>query len=181
MCGQIFTDVSAALTTMGMRHGQQPFTGDWSDKHWMNMPGPIYCGETDNCGTGPLSAPNNVHVDAEGHEFIFRQPTNLYEIRQVLLAAEVDLFAGYGADGNLHWTYEEIKEWWGRKRELESEITKLYEEQIALNDRKDYAYFAGLSRWRDFIEDGVGTYLRVYAFFLAEGRIPAIGDHLPTL
>jgi hypothetical protein len=50
----IFMDVTAALTEAGLRHGQEPFTGEWPDNKWLNTPGPIYCGMTDNCYTGPL-------------------------------------------------------------------------------------------------------------------------------
>jgi len=73
--------VTAALAQAGLRHGQDPFTGEWSDNKWLNTPGPIYCGMTDNCGTGPAEAPNNIGHDADGYEVVFRQPVNLYELR----------------------------------------------------------------------------------------------------
>lgn len=59
-------DVSLALETLGHRQGDHPFLGTWEEKHWMSTPGPIYCGGTDNCGTGPVAAPNNVELDERG-------------------------------------------------------------------------------------------------------------------
>lgn len=144
-----FMDVSIALADIGEHHGAGGFTGRWADKHWMNTPGPLYCGETDNCGTGPLAAPNNVQVDAEGYEVIFRQPVNRYELCQVARAAGADPFAGYGADGDTRWSYQELRTWWAERRALEQELDRWYAEQIALEGDKDYVYFAGLGRWRD--------------------------------
>jgi len=60
----------------------------------MNTPGPFYCGDGDNCGTGPLVAPNNVALDEDGYEVIYRQPVNRYELRQVLEAAWADPLVG---------------------------------------------------------------------------------------
>ncbi|HEY7357346.1 MAG TPA: hypothetical protein VH590_12795, partial [Ktedonobacterales bacterium] len=95
MYEDIFLDVSAALEALGHRHGDGGFLGEWKDNRWMNTPGSIYCGETDNCGTGPLAAPNNVAVDEKGFEIIYRQPVNRYELHQVVDAAWVDPFSGY--------------------------------------------------------------------------------------
>ena len=138
MISEIFMDVAAALAELGEHHGKPTFTGRWSEKHWMNTPGPIYCGQSDNCGTGPAEAPDNVHGDAEGHEVIYRQPVNLLELEQVINAANCDPWGGYGADGNLHWTYETIKQWWAGRGTLIAEVTRLHQEanqsyQIWLN------------------------------------------------
>ncbi len=176
-----FTDVAAALREMGVRHGEGVFLGQWADRHRLNTPGPLYGAETDNCGTGPLAAPNNIHRDGEGFEFIFRQPVNRYEVRQVLLAAEWDPFNGYGADGNEHWTYDAIKECWRGRPEMEAELAQEYQKQLALGEQKDYAYLVGLERWRDYINDGMEAYLRAYAFLLLEGRPPTADDRLPDV
>jgi len=45
----------------------------------------------------------------------------------------------------------------------------------------DPTYFAGLRRWQAYIEYGLYDYLRVYAFFLEERRIPTEEDRLPEL
>src|SRR5262249_31145265 len=142
MYEDIFLDVTAALETLGKRHGEGDFLAKWEDKHWMNTPGPIYGGDTDNCGTGPLAAPNNVAVDEDGYEVIYRQPVNRYELRQVVDAAWAEVVHGYGANGNLHWSYETIKAWWSDpRRKIEQELKQLYEAQLTLRDRKNYEYF----------------------------------------
>lgn len=84
-------DVSAELIASNASELANNFLARWSDKSWMNTPGPFYCGNGDNCGTGPLCAPNNVHVDPKGFEIIFRQPVNHFELRQLPQAAWADL------------------------------------------------------------------------------------------
>src|SRR5688572_7007151 len=130
MYSEIFMDVSSALTNLGFRHKERPFTGNWSEINWMNTPGPIYGAGTDTCGTGPLAAPNNVQLDESAQEVVFRQPVNLYELRQVIHAADSDPFQGYGADGDSHWTHETIRDWWKRRRELETNINKWHHQQL---------------------------------------------------
>ena len=126
----IFLDVTTALQALGHRHGDGDFQGKWEEKHWMNTPGPIYCGDTTSCGTGPPAAPNNVAVDESWQEVIYRQPVNRYELRQVVDAAWAEVVSGFGADGDLHWSYETIKEWWAEpRRQLEQELQRLYEAQ----------------------------------------------------
>lgn len=182
MYEDIFLEVSKALEALGHRHGEYPFLGKWEDKHWMNTPGPIYGGDTTSCGTGPLAAPNNVGVDEEWQEVIYRQPVNRYELRQIVGAAWSEVVHGYGADGSLHWSYETIKEWWADPRhKIEQELQRLYEAQLALRDKKNYEGFSSLMRWMDYLKDGVYQYLKVYAFFLDNGRIPTEGDKLPEL
>ncbi|HEU5370045.1 MAG TPA: hypothetical protein VFU69_16355 [Ktedonobacterales bacterium] len=148
----------------------------------MNTPGPIYCGETDNCGTGPDNAPYNVGLDNEAFQAIYRQPTNLDELQQVVDAASFDPFHGYGADGNLHWSYETIKEWWSKqRREIEQEVRRLYEAQLA-GAKKELAYWGEPKWWLGYLQDNrLYQYLQVYAFFLDNGRIPTERDTLPEL
>ena len=182
MYEDIFMDVSKALEALGHRHGDDHFQGKWKDKHWMNTPGPIYGGDTTSCGTGPLAAPNNVGVDEEWQEVIYRQPVNRYELRQAAGAAGAEVVHGYGADGDLHWTYETVKAWWAEPRlKVEQEVSRLYDAQLALGEKKNYEYFAGLIRWMAYLKEDLYQYLQVYAFFLDNGRIPAEGDRLPEL
>lgn len=182
MYEDIFLDVSKTLEALGHRHGDDHFQGKWKDKHWMNTPGPIYCGETDDCGTGPGEAPNNVELDENSRQVIYRQPVNRYELCQVVQAAWDDPFTGYGADGNLHWTYEAIKAWWAEpRRKIENEVRRLYDAQIALSTKQNYIYTWGLARWIAYLQKGLHQYLQVYAFFLDNGRIPAESDRLPEL
>lgn len=93
------------------------FTGKFPERNPLNVPGPFYGAETDTCATGPIEAPKNVLLDAEGMEFVFRQPSTLDELTGVIYAAICDPFAGYGADGNDHWTTSMVREWWNMRDE----------------------------------------------------------------
>lgn len=39
--------------------------GKWSDRRWMNMPGPLYTGQADFACIGPGAAPGFVGMDDE--------------------------------------------------------------------------------------------------------------------
>lgn len=162
-----------------MRHGSGDMLGRWEDVRWLNTPGPLYCGDRDNCGTGPLNAPNNVFVDADGYEFIFRRPTNLYELHQVLKAAWADPLDGYAADGNAHWTYDTIKAWWQRRSDIEAEISRRIATLINHTFLGEYAERACLERWRDYLREGMREYLRIYAYFLEHSHVPEAVATLP--
>ena len=177
MANDPFFDVSAALTIWDDTPALTYFDGKWSDKHWMNTPGPIYCGDTDNCGTGPIEAPNNVQLDSRGYQVVFRQPVNRYELRQVLQAVEHDPFHGYGRDGDAHWSYPTIQTWWSDVRpEIEQEVARERKSRLYRGATED-----GLTRWLDYIRHSLHEYLRAYAFYLEEGRVPVEDDELPTL
>jgi hypothetical protein len=178
---QLF-DVSAALAAWDEGETANHLLATWSDKTWMNTPGPLYCGNGDNCGTGPLQAPNNVQVDPQGFEVIFRQPVNHFELRQVLQAAWADPMSGYGCDGDAHWSLQCIRTWWAEERlEVEATLAREREAQLALGSAKNYAYFAGLDRWLEYVRHDVHPYLQRYAFFLEEGYVPDPRAALPTL
>jgi hypothetical protein len=55
------------------------------------------------------------------------------------------------------------------------------EAQLALGSAKNYAYFAGLDRWLEYVRHDVHPYLQRYAFFLEEGYVPDPRAALPTL
>ena len=150
----------------------------------MNTSGPIYGGDTDSCGTGPLDAPNNVNLDADGYEVIFRQPVNPYELRQVLKAAYDDPFSGYGADGDLCWSLASIRDWWAEpRRTLEEEVRRLRQESVQVRDPKyaDYHAQSRLFRWGDSLEHDLYPSLQAYGFFLDSGRPAKPGETLPDL
>ncbi len=175
-------DVSAELIAWNESELANNFLARWSDKSWMNTPGPFYCGNGDNCGTGPLCAPNNVHVDPKGFEIIFRQPVNRFELRQLLQAAGADPLHGYGWDGDAHWSLPAIRAWWREDRpRIETVLARERAAQLALGSAKDYAYFAGLDRWLDYLRHEAHSNLQTYAFFLEEGHAPDRGAVLPTL
>ena len=94
------------------------FQGRWEDKRWPNTPGTFYGGDTDSCGTGPIQAPNNSGLDEYDFEYVFKQPSNPRELGQVVEAAKVNVFSGYGSDGDSKWTLSQIREWWSRRQEL---------------------------------------------------------------
>lgn len=170
-------DASTTLESLGYHHGNRPFLGTWEEIHWMSTPGPIYCGQTDNCGTGPVAAPQHVEVDRDGFEVIYRQPANLFELQQLVGAADTDPFHGYGIDGNLHWSYAMLKTWWAEpRRKIEQEVRSLIEAR-----RENRYELDGLTRWLDYLQHDLYQYLQTYAFFLDTGRFPQANERLPTL
>ncbi|MEU3597292.1 ferredoxin [Streptomyces sp. NPDC006798] len=89
------------------------FLGQWSDRKWLNVPGPFYGAETDHCGTGRIHAPESVLYEA-GHftEYVYRQPRTPEEVPQLVNAAEAEAFSGYGCDGDTRWTPAAVRKWW---------------------------------------------------------------------
>jgi hypothetical protein len=177
---ELFMDVAAALPPLGAHHGQGDLLGRWDQKQPWNVPGPLYTGEVDNSGPGPYEAPNNIFVDAEGFPLIFRQPVNLFEVRQVLLAANHDPFRSYGADGNDHWDLTSIRAWWHGREVIDTSIAARQAEELASGHIVP-EYLTALDRWREYLQHETELYLRVYAFFLEEGRVPGTEDTLPNL
>lgn len=53
---------------------RRAFLGRWSERKWLNVPGPFYGAETDNCGTGRVHAPGLVLYEADHFtEYVYRQ------------------------------------------------------------------------------------------------------------
>lgn len=177
---ELFMDIAAALPQFGAHHGQGDLLGQWDHKLPWNVPGPLYTGDVDNSGPGPYEAPNNIFIDAEGFPFIFRQPVNTFELRQVLLAADRDPFRSYGADGNDHWDLASIRAWWRGRQVIDTSMAARKVAQLA-SGHYSTTYLTALDRWHEYLRDETELYLRVYAFFLEEGRVPGTEDHLPDL
>lgn len=175
-------DIASALSRLGAHRGQGDFLGRWEHKKPWNVPGPLYTGDVDNSGPGPYEAPNNIFIDAQGFPFIFRQPVNLFELRQVLLAADHDPFMAYGADGNDHWDLPNIRAWWRERDTVDASMAARARraEQLAAGFLRT-EYLTAIERWREYLQHETELYLRVYAFFLEEGRVPGTEDHLPDL
>jgi hypothetical protein len=135
----------------------------------LNLPGPFYGAETDTCETGPAEAPNNVLMDRQGQEFIFKQPANEEELRDIISAALCECFCGYGADGNDHWTFSLIRDWWKSHHDLLARAGEISgsPESILL--------------WQRLLSGEGEEYLRAYAFFVEEGRIPSSTEALPEV
>jgi hypothetical protein len=124
-----FFDVAQRVQELALDRVE--FLGRWGERNPWNVPGPFYVGDDDACGTGPANAPNNVilvvQVDEPflgqsdfGGEFLYRQPTSNFELRQVIDAADVNVMSAYGLDGNLHLNHQRVVDWWRRMREVRS-------------------------------------------------------------
>ena len=182
MYHEIFMDIAAALPQLGAYHGQGNLLGQWEQKRPWNVPGPLYTGDVDNSGPGPYEAPNNIFIDADDFPFIFRQPVNLFELRQVLLAADHDPFRAYGADGNDHWDLASIRAWWRGRHTIDPSMAARERRVAELESGHDSTeYLVAIDRWQEYLRYETEQYLRVYAFFLEEGRVPGTEDHLPEL
>lgn len=173
MFENVFLDVEDALLKMDPSEWRATFRDNWSDNRWLNTPGTIYCGQTDNCGTGHPEASYNICEDAHGYEIIFRQPVNQHELLEVIQAAACDPFGGYGCDGNRHWNREALREWWARHDELKQEIKRMKASRGWIPEAYD--------AWLSYIDGDALLYLRVYACFLEMGRVPRQGEALPEL
>ena len=53
--------------------GVEIFSGRFEERNCFNIPGPFYGAQTDTCETGPDEAPDNILLDGNGQEFVFRQ------------------------------------------------------------------------------------------------------------
>lgn len=156
--------------------------GRWSERKWLNVPGPFYGAETDNCGTGRIHAPGLVLYEADHFtEYVYRQPRTPGELQQLVDAAEAEVFSGYGCDGDIHWTSEAVREWWrarGRIREylanrrVDWEADDAKAEQNVARDALEYAAY---------LDGDLEAHLRVYLFWLEERRSPTVADRLPQL
>lgn len=145
----------------------------WQEKYPFNFPGPFYTGESDTCGTGTCEAPENVILDANYCEYVFRQPTTYYALVSVLDAAAVEVLDSYSANGNDHWTYLECKTWW---RSRENIISSLADEKVVrMNDGQAQLYLA-------YLNGAAELDLRRYCYFLEHGVYPVHqGVLLPEL
>jgi hypothetical protein len=147
----------------------QFFRPAFAERNPLNIPGPFYGAETDTCETGTAEAPHNVLLDASGREFVFTQPTNENDLRDILSAAICECFVGYGADGDDHWTLALIREWWLSRLDL----LALSSQAGGLPESK--------RRWERILSGEGEAYLRSYAFFVEYRRLPTETDALPEI
>ncbi|WP_170172680.1 hypothetical protein [Hymenobacter rigui] len=145
----------------------------WSEKHPFNFPGPFYTDHSDTCGTGIIEAPNNVANDADGREFVFRQPHSYQDLVDVLSAAAVEVLDSYAANGNECWTYAACRDWWRNRSELLAALSD--PATIRSNNGQAEAYAA-------YLAGDAETDLRRYCYFLENGQYPATANTaLPPL
>ncbi|WP_262403494.1 hypothetical protein [Actinomadura sp. CNU-125] len=114
-------------------------------------------------------------------EYVYRQPRTPQELARLVDAAEEDPFVGYGCDGDEHWTPTTVREWWrdrGRIREYLENHRRAWEEDDARSGQGTAAAARGYAA---YLDGELGMHLRVYLFWLEEGRSPAPTDRLPPL
>ena len=140
--------------------GNGTFRSTFHQRNALNIPGPFYGAETDTCETGVMEAPRNVLLDQNGQEFVFEQPSSEEGMRDVLSAALCECFIGYGADGDDHWTLSLIRDWWASRHELLSQ-------EAALKGSPE-----SILAWRRLLIGEAEPYLRAYAYFVEERRMP---------
>ncbi len=166
-----------------------PDMDGWEAKRWMTVPGPFFSGQTDNCHTGMMEAPDLVVYDSDGYEIVYRQPTTPEQVEKILRAAWADPYGGYSWDGDKYWTPESVRDWWtdrGRVREFIEQ--QWIEEGMAGTPiagpasrfpTEDARY--GLVRYAEDLAGPLESRLRGYLFWLLEGREPRLVESLPTL
>ncbi|WP_405492109.1 ferredoxin [Streptomyces sp. NBC_00096] len=158
--------------------------GQEGERLWLNVPGPFYTGETDNCWTGRMEAPGNVLYAAESAyctEYVFRQPRNPAEVRAVAEAAWADPRGEYHCDGDLCWTPAGVRSWWaGRGRAAEHLAESLADFEGGGGEVSAEAA-GGVREFRAYLAGGLAGDLRAYVFRLEEGRYPEAGERLPEL
>ncbi|MEV0687704.1 hypothetical protein AB0I35_27955 [Nocardia sp. NPDC050378] len=103
------------------------YHGDkWEDRHWMNVPGPFYTGQTDTRWTGRIRAPDNVLYGCEYYnEFVYRQTKSAAEVESLLEAAAADPFDGYAWDGDVRWTLSAVRAWWSGRGTVTEHLAEL--------------------------------------------------------
>jgi hypothetical protein len=113
--------------------------------------------------------------DAGGNGFVWRQPTTDQETLALMTGASSDPFAGFGWDGDEHWTTSLVREWWARRDERAPLVGALLAEWT----KPKLAVVA--AAYAVHITADLPPYLRRYLCFLETGRYPADGDVLPQL
>jgi hypothetical protein len=158
------------------------FRGRWEQRNWRNVPGPFYGAMTDNCWVGRLHAPRHVlHGDDADYEqeFLYRQPRNADELRDVILAMQNDPWAGWACDGDAHWTPSLIRKWWRERPRLRDWIMTKHRRWSVSERAEDREAATGLADYLAYLDNGLTDDLRAYAYCLDNGVGPAVDDHLP--
>ncbi|MFI1649362.1 ferredoxin [Streptomyces avidinii] len=159
------------------------FSGVWAERNWRNVPGPFYGANTDCMELGRWEAPRHIAYDGD-HEFVYRQPVDAFEAEHLLSAARVELYSGYGWDGDDHWSVEAVRDWWrGRARVREWAVSAAAERDAGDPEFRVHHQDAarGLLDFVAYIDDGLEAYLRGYLFWLEHRREPEPGEALPGL
>jgi hypothetical protein len=158
------------------------FKGQWDDRLWLNVPGPLYGGDTDTCWTGRLHAPGHVLYGGDhATEYVFRQPRTVTETARLVEAAESDPFAGYGCDGDAWWTPGLVRQWWRDRGRVTEYLAGRRSEWDEFDARSGQGIALAVRDFETYVADGLADDLRVYLYWLEERRSPGVGDPLPEL
>ncbi|MFD9357219.1 ferredoxin [Streptomyces sp. NPDC060031] len=157
--------------------------GRWEERNWRNVPGPFYGAQTDTCWTGRLHAPDLIlYDDVYGQEFVYRQPRNPEEVKDLLTAACEETVAGYNHDGDLHWTPDSVRAWWRDRGRVRAWATSLgWSDWVTSEHPEERSAAAAARHYAAYVDAGLAEYLRGYLFWLVEGRPAAHGQTLPEL
>ncbi len=162
----------------------ETFQGKWEERNWRNVPGPFYGAMTDNCWVGRLHAPRHVlYGDDDNYEqeFLYRQPCDIGELRDVVVAAQQDPWAGWACDGEAHWTPDLVRQWWRDRGRLRDWITIKHRQWTNSDHGGAREAATGLADYLAYLEGDLELHLRVYSYFLDNHVSPAAGDPLPLL
>ena len=155
---------------------------NWAEKHWLNVPGPFYTGQTDTGWTGRMSAPLHVLYGGEYlNEFVYRQPKTKEEVECLLVAAGDEPFGGYAGDGDDRWTPDSVRAWWDARDKVEEHVAWLVADFASIDRDVCQEAAEGARDFLAYLAGDLRTYLRTYLFRLERGRYPVTGDQLPEL
>ncbi|RKE16992.1 ferredoxin [Streptomyces sp. TLI_171] len=151
------------------------------DRHWLNVPGPFYGAETDNCLTGRQAATRRVLYDGERFgECVWRQPRDPAGTRQVLGALCEDPW-GYGCDGDRHWTPGTVRARWHVRARVLEHLAAGQADRERLDAQYDQGTVAAVRAFEAYLADGLHHDLRIYLYWLQERRSPDRHSPLPAL
>ncbi|WP_327151851.1 ferredoxin [Nocardia sp. NBC_01329] len=160
----------------------ESFRGQWVDRKWLNVPGPFYGADTDNCATGRLHAPGLVLYEGEYYtEYVYRQPRTTEELRQLVDAAEAEVFSGYGCNGDEYWTPVAVREWWRDRGRIREYLADRREAWVADDEKSGQGMAAAARDYAAYLDGELAAHLRIYLFWLDERRSPTLTDRLPEL
>ncbi|MER5946701.1 ferredoxin [Streptomyces sp. NPDC001904] len=158
------------------------FSGQWADRKWLNVPGPFYGADTDNCGTGRIHAPELVLYEADCFaEYVYRQPRTPEELQRLVDAAEAEAFSGFGCDGDTQWTPASVREWWRDRGRIRQYLANRCADWEADDAKAGQGVAAAALNYAAYIDGELASHLRVHLFWLEERRTPTVADRLPQL
>ncbi len=99
----------------------------------------------------------------------------MYELKQVIKAAEQEPFQNYAMDGDSHWTIEAVKDWWSRIEELKDKLRERIRRENSVIEK------VALERWLLFLNTEAESEIRQYIFFRDTGQYPKISEKLPNI